>query len=103
MNTIRETHTGTLVVDEPYEIRGIIVGDIVVKAGGSLSHYGMCTKSVTIEEGGEATIHGMVNGDIINVGGTLAIFGLILGTLFERGAKTTVSNAAKVGKRGNHI
>lgn len=103
MKTIREKHSGNMVIQEPFEVFGMVAGDIVVEAGGLLILHGMCTECMTLKEGGEATIHGTVSGDVVNDGGTLSIHGQVHGTLVELRGETTVFDGAKIARRTKSI
>jgi cytoskeletal protein CcmA (bactofilin family) len=87
---------GDVEVTEPYTLLGAIRGSVVVKAGGTLTMIGKVAGDATIEHGARAEIAGSVGGDAVNLGGDLAIAGLVEGDLDARAGRTILHDKAKV-------
>ena len=70
-----ETINHSLVVNEEYEIDGLVLGNINVVAGGDLRFNGTCFGNLSIETGGQVPLNGVVMGNVSNSGGALAVGG----------------------------
>lgn len=76
-------------------LRGMITGDVVVSKDCTLILHGMILKDLILEEGSIVKLHGMVNQNVYNKGGTLQVYGMIMGVLKDEG-KTFVDPNAKI-------
>ena len=74
---------GNLVVDEPFELQGMVTGVTTVTANGSLKLQGMCCDDLVIQKGGVAMIMGTVDGNLVNEG-TVELRGVIRGNVHSR-------------------
>jgi hypothetical protein len=68
-----------ITISEETILRGMIVGNVTVAMGGTFILHGMVTGSLYLKPGSETVIHGTVSGDVINQGGSLLVFGNVLG------------------------
>ncbi|MBL9129639.1 MAG: hypothetical protein JNG86_00460 [Verrucomicrobiaceae bacterium] len=99
MQTIKDKVEGDLLVSEEICLTGMVTGSISVAETGRLEMRGMCCKSLVVQKGGQATIHGMVNGDVVNRGGDVSIFGMVGGGVIDDdGGSTKVDSAAMIKK-----
>ncbi len=86
-----------LIVEDRLQFDGIATKGGVVLNGGRLLLRGEVIGDLTIKSGGQAVIHGTVNGIVINDGGLVDIFGTIDGLISPPGAMTFVDAGATVG------
>lgn len=59
-------------------VNNIIKDDVLIKREGKLELKGMATRNITIEEGGTLILQGMASGRVINRGGNVEIYGMVL-------------------------
>ena len=90
---------GDVAVEGDFQLDGMINGSAYVKQGGRFYLKGMVVGGLTVEEGGHAEVRGMVNGDATNVGGTLEVYGMVLGAVRGSSVSTFVDSNAIVGSR----
>ena len=99
MNDTNEKIMGDYSVNENLRFRGQIVGTATVQADITLILEGQITKNLILQKDSTAYLHGTVSGDVINNGGHLEVFGVINGSLVEKGGITVIdSNAIVKGK-----
>lgn len=96
MKVDSEKSKGDVRVEGRRTVHGMITGSVFVDIGGTLVLHGMVCKNVVISNGAEAIIHGMVVGDVENLGGVVEVFGMINGSVIERGGRTRVAPNAIV-------
>lgn len=68
---------GPFAIDRDLTIHGMVAGHATVRSGCRLVLNGMVTSDLIIEPGAHATVHGMVNGTVINQGGHVEIHGMV--------------------------
>jgi cytoskeletal protein CcmA (bactofilin family) len=96
MTLVTEQVSGPITIRDHCQIRGQVVGDVMVARDGSLELTGMITGNLTIEDGGSATVRGMVLGNALNAG-TLEVYGIINGMLNQTsGSKTKIVSGARI-------
>ena len=52
-----------------------IIGGAIIRSGGNLDLQGISNGDITVSQGGSLSIHGNVNGEVINHGGNVTITG----------------------------
>jgi hypothetical protein len=87
---------GDVIVEDVYELLGTINGSVLVKSNGLFKCFGMVNKDVKVQEGGQALIKGMVNGNVINENGEIMISGTVNGTLIDHSNKIKVAPTAVI-------
>ena len=87
---------GDLLVSEDLNMNGMVTGNITVSNGASLKLNGMCLNNVIVEKSSHAEINGMINGDLINNGGSLDVHGSINGDINSFSGESNVSHSAHV-------
>lgn len=80
-----------LVVDGELEVRGTVTGPLHVSKTGAFVLRGVCKGDVVVEPGATAEIWGIVEGNLINRGGSVSLFGLVEGYSQRVGGQTTIS------------
>lgn len=80
-----------LVVDSALEVRGTVAGPLRVLASGALVLRGVCEGDVVIDSDAQAQIWGIVQGNLINLGGHVCVFGMIEGYVRQVSGQTVVS------------
>lgn len=108
--------TGDVVVAEPMDLWGSIVGKLTVLAGGKVyvrgnvcgdlhvddggrvHIYGNVTGNLILEEGAKVIHSGMVGGDAVNNGGRLYIeaFAKVLGKVKRKAGETNIDPKAQI-------
>ena len=68
-----ETVNRSLVINEEYELYGLVLGNIHVVAGGDLLLNGTCFGNLSIEAGGHVVLNGVVMGNVSNCDGALTV------------------------------
>jgi len=96
MRTITDTIGGDATIRDAVTLQGMVVGDVVVVAGGYLDLYGTCCRNLKIEKDGVVNLYGTVSGDVTNDGGRLDVHGVINGQLVEIAGHTRVQSGASV-------
>ena len=99
MKTIVSKIEGDFTVAEDIVLQGMVTGNITVARGGSLNLQGLCCKSLFVESGGDATIRGTVNADVVNRGGTVTIHDIVNGAVREESGETHIAAGAVVHNR----
>lgn len=92
------------------ELHGVIFGEIIVPSGIKLVLHGVARSDVVVEKGGCAIVRGTVAGCLINLGGSVEVFGTVgviadapgTSTLVQTGALVLSPSASglKVGMNG---
>ena len=96
MTIIMDDYNGDLVIENYIEIMGDITGKVLVKRGGRLALHGVISNNVFLEEGASVFIQkdAQVNGEVINNGGKLYIYGSIYGKVLNKSGKVIVGKHA---------
>ncbi|MFJ8217670.1 hypothetical protein [Bacillus cereus] len=87
-----------LVLKEDLRVEGMVVGNVAVETGKTLIVNGMIVGNLHIKEESFVEIHGNVNGDVLNEGGELKVYGTINGRLFRERGRTIVDTKATVSE-----
>lgn len=87
-----------LVVDSELEIRGTVAGPLRVTEQGAFVLRGVCEGDVVIEAGARAELWGIIEGNLINRGGSVSLFGLVYGYSQQLSGQTRVSCDSVVRK-----
>jgi len=95
MEDVRGKVEGSWTIETEVELYGMATGDVIVARGGNLVLRGMCCESLRIADGGRASVHGMVVGDVVNEG-VVQISGTIVGRLDDRVHGATVIGGALI-------
>lgn len=88
----RELHgylVGPLVVNDNLAVHGFVDGDVCVKCGGVFVLWGLVQGSVFVAPLGEASINGVVNGEVHNFGGDCKIFDAIVDAVIDHDPRVT--------------
>ena len=71
-----EERTGALrTLRQDAEVRDVLISNLVVPTGVCFNLSGVMIGDLIVDPGGAASIHGTVNGAIINLGGNVDLFG----------------------------
>jgi cytoskeletal protein CcmA (bactofilin family) len=87
---------GNLTVSDALTVQGMVTGSITVQQGGSLELHGMCCGNLTVEPGANASTFGMVCGKVLNLGGQLAINGMVTSAMTCQAGETTLGPDSRV-------
>jgi len=87
-----------LVVHSELEVRGTVAGSLRVSEAGDFVLRGVCEGDVVIEAGARAEIWGIVEGNLINRGGRVCLFGIVQGYSQRIDGQTSVSCDSVVRK-----
>lgn len=87
-----------LVVDSELEIRGTVAGPLRIAENGAFVLRGVCEGDVVVEAGARAELWGIIEGNLINRGGRVCLFGLVHGYSQSDGGHTSVSCDSVVRK-----
>ncbi len=87
-----------LVVHSDLEVRGTVAGSLRVSETGAFVLRGVCEGDVVIEVGACAEIWGIIEGNLINRGGRVCLFGLVQGYSQRLGGQTNISCDSVVRK-----
>lgn len=96
MRLIQDKIEGDVTITEDTELTGMVVGAVTITKNFKLIQRGMVVGNVVLRTGASASVHGMVNGDIINDGGLLEVFGMVNGKVNRLGGKTFIDPNAKI-------
>lgn len=77
-------------------LHSVVSGDIRVESGAVLILYGLCGQNLYIEENAKVLIYGTVVGQVINLGGELAIMGKVIGGVSTQSGQTWIDPQAQV-------
>jgi hypothetical protein len=88
---------GDQVIEDDFELLGVIAGNVTVAAGGYLALHGAVTGNVVVFPDGQADILGVVHGSVWNRGGGIYVSGRIDGAIFDEGGETMVEPNALIG------
>jgi len=91
MQIVRGTLESPLCVDSELEVQGTVSGSIRVRKPGRLVLRGVCKGHVVLEAGARAELWGIVQGNLINEGGHVSLFGLLEGHAERSGGTTCIS------------
>ena len=85
-------------VTEDIRLIGIIVGNVVVKSGKILdvSQSGLIIGRLNLETGSTVSIRGRLDGNAVNLGGKLEVFGTVNGRIEKKGGSTIIHDEAVV-------
>ncbi|MCK5280196.1 MAG: hypothetical protein KAK04_16695 [Cyclobacteriaceae bacterium] len=72
---------GDFVIQENLQFSGMITGNAIVTDGVLLDLHGTVGKDLVVKEGGKAVVKGTVEGDVINQGGAVDIYGNVAGNV----------------------
>jgi cytoskeletal protein CcmA (bactofilin family) len=99
MITENGTIQGDFEVTEDLQLNGMIIGNVIVKAGVSFHLNGTVSHDLIVESGAIAIVNGMVSGNVSNLGGTLKIYGVVNGGVDRVNGNTYVDPRAII--KGN--
>lgn len=98
MQVVHGRLEGPLLVDSALEVCGTVVGPLRVTSTGVFVLRGMCEDDVVIDANARAEIWGIVQGNLINRGGKVCMFGLVEGYVQRTSGQTAVSADSIVRK-----
>ena len=75
----RGMHAGDLTLAEDGRFRGMVTGTLTIATGCTVDMAGMVTGSLVVEPGASVLMSGMVNGGIVDLGGQIAVTGMVTG------------------------
>jgi cytoskeletal protein CcmA (bactofilin family) len=90
---------GDLDVADGFDLFGMVTGNLTVSAGGMAVIHGMVAGNLIVKPRGEAILQGMICGNAVNEGGTLEIYGVVVGVLDASEGTTTVADGAVIQGR----
>ena len=97
MQTLSGIYKGPLTIENQTVIfEGMLRGDMVVKAGASVTMVGMVSGSVFVE-GSDLVITGQVRRDVMNNGGSVTVSGMVGGTVTTCKGATSILPKAMCG------
>lgn len=85
MQSIDKVHHGSLAVQGPMLITGIVNGTITVFADADLTLSGICNGDVIVQTGGAVMLTGILNGNVAN-SGALDVRGIVHGQVLNSAA-----------------
>jgi len=102
MQVVRGTLDAPLCVTDALAVHGTVAGPVRVTATAQLVLRGVCRGDLVVEPGARAEIWGIVDGNVINRGGDLRLFGIVTGYVDRAAGHTAVASDfhAKRGFRG---
>ena len=94
-----EERTGSLrTLRRDAEVRDMLISSLVVPVGVFFKLSGVMIGDLIVDPGGAASVHGTVNGTIINLGGTVELFGAADGIRdIDPSSPTRVAPSGRVG------
>ena len=95
MKTIESKVEGDVVLHEDTTLRGMVIGGVAVDPGVHFVLRGMIVGDLTLKDGSKTELHGMVKGNVLNNGGSLKVYGMVIGSI-EGTGQTTVDPRAVV-------
>lgn len=96
MNIEHGKFEGDIQLDQELIFHGMITGTITVVDVGILSLHGVCCQDIIVEECARVYLHGTANGNVVNRGGHLEVYGTIGGSLHTVKGNTFVDPNAIV-------
>lgn len=81
MNVESKKIEGDFVIQENLQFSGMITGNAIVTDGVLLELHGIVGKDLIVKEGGKAVVKGTVEGNVINHGGVVDIYGNVAGNV----------------------
>ena len=99
MRVITGKIEGGQIIDDHLVLRGMIVGDVVVQKNGRLELSGMVVGDVQVESNADLIVRGTINGNILNTGGQVSVFGIVNGCLRTTGGKSWIDPNAIVQRQ----
>ncbi len=100
MQHFREYHHGDLTLSDDLEISSLVSGTVTVPSGRRLLLRGVIAGDLIVEQEAHATIHGTVNGVVLNHGGDVEIFGTV-DWVRDFGERKTFVDARAVIRKSN--
>ncbi|WP_417273919.1 hypothetical protein [Celeribacter halophilus] len=89
---------GSLDVNAPYQLNGMVAGDLNALSGAEITLNGMVVGDLIVLKGAFVSINGMVNGAVIARGGDVEIYGHCARLIIEDdSSNVTVSPDAFIG------
>lgn len=92
------TLTGDTEVRDHLAMYGLALGDLHVLSGGTLDLYGLCQRNLVVQPGAVVRIFGLVNGDVMNNGGSVHVLGTVQGLVTNNRGTVRVEPNAVVAK-----
>ncbi|MDD5038255.1 MAG: polymer-forming cytoskeletal protein [Dehalococcoidales bacterium] len=87
MIVITGINRGEIKIDQDTQLKGIIVGKVIVSGGVYLRIDGTIDGDLILEEGSTVSLRGIVTGNITNRGGSLEILGMLKGSVTTEDSK----------------
>lgn len=98
MKVIQGKVQRSIEVTEDTRLLGMIVGSATVTSSTTLELDGTVTGNLILKEYSRVNLHGTVNGDVVNEGGYLAVFGVVNGRVVRLGGETSIDSKGVVQK-----
>ena len=96
MLIIQERVEGDTNIELDTVLNGIVVGSVTIFPCAKLHVNGMITGNLFLQSDSAVTLNGVVNGDVVNSGGVLAILGIVNGKVERKGGRTDIDKGAIV-------
>jgi len=87
---------GDIIINEPFQLHGMIKGSATVVSGGNFVLHGTCCHNLLVKPGSTVRIHGTVIGNVFNDGGQLEIYGTVGGSLYNSSGQTFVAEDSMI-------
>ncbi|TYS57728.1 hypothetical protein FZC74_14965 [Sutcliffiella horikoshii] len=96
MKVVRDKIERNIMLTENLILHGMIVGNVSISEDVEFFLHGTVIGNLTINKKSIVHLHGTVNGDVVNVGGTLKVYGMINGRLFREKGNTFIDEKAHI-------
>lgn len=96
MITITHNSQGDMDIAEDTELAGIVEGSVTVLPGSQLELRGMIIGELVLLRGSSAYIYGSLDGNIINQGGYVMVYGAVKGKIIEISGITKIDKSAQI-------
>lgn len=81
---------GPCIISEDTEFHGQITDDTTVNPGVTMIIHGQIAGDLIVSEQSNVILHGQVCGNVINNGGNLEVYGMIIKHLIKRGGVSSI-------------
>ena len=87
---------GDFTIDEDFELKGMITGNVKIINNSSAIIHGQISGDLIVNQGTSVLLHGQVLRNASNNGGLLEVYGMISGQLFDNAGETKIHPGASI-------